>query len=515
MTGPRATLPDLDALDPHELKALIISQHELIVSRDSEIEQLKLLIAKLRRMQFGRKSEKLDRQIEQLELRLEALQQNDAEKVAALPEPMANAVALARSARRPLPSQLPREVRTYLPKQEACPDCGGELKHLGEDVSEMLEIEPVHFKVIRQVRPKLACACCERIVQAEAPSRPIARGIAGPGLLAHVLVSKYADHLPLYRQSEIYAREGVELDRSTLADWVCGTSQLLEPLVESLRRHVMAAEKLHADDTPVPVLAPGNGKTKTGRLWTYVRDDRPTGDKTPPAVWFAYTPDRKGEHPKAHLSKFQGTLQADGYAGFEQIYETGRIQEAACWAHVRRKFYDLEQAHKSPVAKEALERIGALYAVESDINGRSPEERREIRNTRSRPLLESLKQWLEETLGKLSKKSDTTLAVCYTLGRWDALMRYCDDGRLEIDNNAAERALRAVALGRKNYLFAGSDRGGESAAAIYSLIGTAKLNGIDPESYLRDVLALVAEHPINRIDQLLPWNLAEDSRLAA
>ena len=515
MTGPRATLPDLDALDPHELKALIISQHELIVSRDSEIEQLKLLIAKLRRMQFGRKSEKLDRQIEQLELRLEALQQNDAEKVAALPEPMANAIALARSARRPLPSQLPREVRTYLPKQEACPDCGGELKHLGEDVSEILEIEPVHFKVIRQVRPKLACACCERIVQAEAPSRPIARGIAGPGLLAHVLVSKYADHLPLYRQSEIYAREGVELDRSTLADWVCGTSQLLEPLVESLRRHVMAAEKLHADDTPVPVLAPGNGKTKTGRLWTYVRDDRPAGDKTPPAVWFAYTPDRKGKHPKAHLSKFQGTLQADGYAGFEQIYETGRIQEAACWAHVRRKFYDLEQAHKSPVAKEALERIGALYAVESDINGRSPEERREIRNTRSRRLLESLKQWLEETLGKLSKKSDTTLAVRYTLGRWDALMRYCDDGRLEIDNNAAERALRAVALGRKNYLFAGSDRGGESAAAIYSLIGTAKLNGIDPESYLRNVLSLVAEHPINRIDQLLPWNLAEHSRLAA
>ena len=515
MTGPRATLPDLDALDPHELKALIISQHELIVSRDSEIEQLKLLIAKLRRMQFGRKSEKLDRQIEQLELRLEALQQNDAEKVAALPEPMANAIVLARSARRPLPSQLPREVRTYLPKQEACPDCGGELKHLGEDVSEILEIEPVHFKVIRQVRPKLACVCCERIVQAEAPSRPIARGIAGPGLLAHVLVSKYADHLPLYRQSEIYAREGVELDRSTLADWVCGTSQLLEPLVESLRRHVMAAEKLHADDTPVPVLAPGNGKTKTGRLWTYVRDDRPAGDKTPPAVWFAYTPDRKGKHPKAHLSKFQGTLQADGYAGFEQIYETGRIQEAACWAHVRRKFYDLEQAHKSPVAKEALERIGALYAVESDINGRSPEERREIRNTRSRLLLESLKQWLEETLGKLSKKSDTTLAVRYTLGRWDALMRYCDDGRLEIDNNAAERALRAVALGRKNYLFAGSDRGGESAAAIYSLIGTAKLNGIDPESYLRNVLSLVAEHPINRIDQLLPWNLAEHSRLAA
>ena len=511
MTAARATLPDLDALDPKELKALIVSQHELIVSRDSEIEQLKLLIAKLRRMQFGRSSEKLDRQIEQLELRLEALQQNDAEKVAALPEPLASAERVARPVRRPLPAHLPREVRTYPPKQEACPDCGGELKHLGEDVSEMLEIESIRFKVIRQVRPKMACACCDRIVQAEAPSRPIARGVAGPGLLAHVLASKFADHLPLYRQSEIYARQGVELDRSTLADWVCGTSQLFEPLVEALRRHVMAAQKLHADDTPVPVLAPGNGKTKTGRLWTYVRDDRPAGDQTPPAVWFAYSPDRKGEHPQTHLSKFQGTLQADGYAGFEQIYETGRIQEAACWAHVRRKFYDLQIAHKSPVAVEALTRIGALYAVEGDINGRSPEERREVRNARSRPLLESLKQWLDETLVKLSKKSDTAIAVRYALGRWEALLRYCDDGHLEIDNNAAERSLRAVALGRKNYLFAGSDRGGESAAAIYSLIGTAKLNGIDPESYLRNVLSRIAEHPINRIGELLPWNVAAEA----
>jgi len=321
-------------------------------------------------------------------------------------------------------------------------------------------------------------------VQADAPSRPIARGVAGPGLLAHVLVSKFGDHLPLYRQSEIYARQGVELDRSTLADWVAGTSQLFEPLVEALRRHVMAAEKLHADDTPVPVLAPGNGKTKTGRLWTYVRDDRPAGDQAPPAVWFAYTPDRKGEHPQAHL-------------------------------HVRRKFYDLEQAHNSPVAAEAVKRIGALYAVESDINGRSPEERREIRNALSRPLLGSLKQWLEETLVKLSKKSDTTMAVRYALGRWESLMRYCDDGRIEIDNNAAERALRAVALGRKNYLFAGSDRGGESAAAIYSLIGTAKLNGIDPESYLRNVLSRIADHPINRIGELLPWNFLQESPQAS
>jgi transposase len=389
------------------------------------------------------------------------------------------------------------------------------LKHLGEDVSEMLEYVPARFKVIRQVRPKLACACCERIVQAEAPSRPIARGIAGPGLLAHVLVSKYCDHLPLYRQSEIYAREGVELERSTLAGWVGGTSALLAPLMEALRRHVLSATKLHADDTPVPVLAPGNGKTKTGRLWTYVRDDRPAGDATPAAVWFAYTPDRKGEHPQAHLSKFTGTLQADGYAGFERVYETGRIQEAACWAHVRRKFYDLVAAHKSPVATEALERIGALYAIEKEIRGRSPEERRAVRNERARPLLESLQQWLEATLGKLSRKSDTALAVRYALGRWEALLRYVDDGGIEIDNNSAERALRTVALGRKNYLFAGSDAGGERAAAIYSLIGTAKLNDIDPEAYLREVLTRIADHRVNRIDELLPWNLATTPEFAS
>jgi len=302
----------------------------------------------------------------------------------------------------------------------------------------------------------------------------------------------------------------VPLDRSTLAEWVGGCSRLLKPLVEALRRHVMSAEKLHGDDTPVPVLAPGLGKTKTGRLWTYVRDDRPSGDATPPAVWFAYTPDRKGEHPKAHLSKFTGTLQADGYAGFDQIYEAGKIQEAACWAHVRRKFYDIQVAHKSAVAMEALERIGALYAIEKEIRGRSPEERRAVRNERSRPLLESLKQWLEETLTKLSRKSDTAMAVRYALGRWEALLRYCDDGRIEIDNNAAERALRVVALGRKNFLFAGSDGGGESAAAIYSLIGTAKLNGIDPESYLRNVLSTIATFPVNRIDELLPWNLAAE-----
>jgi transposase len=382
------------------------------------------------------------------------------------------------------------------------------LKSLGEDVSGMLGYVPARLRVIRQVRPKLACSRCDKIVQAEAPSRPIARGRAGPGLLAHVLVSKYCDHLPLYRQEEIYAREGVELERARLADWGGGTSELLAPLVEALRRHAMSVEKLHADDTPVPVLAPGNGKTKIGRLWTYVRDGRPAGDATPPAVWFAYSPDRKGEHPEQHLREFRGILQADAYAGFNHLYEDGRVQEAACWAHVRREFYDLQLAHKSPVAREALERIAALYAIETEIRGRPPRERREIRLARARPLLDSLHAWLESCLTKLSRKSDTTAAVKYALGLWEALVRYADDGRLEIDNNAAERALRVVALGRKNYLFAGSDAGGERAAALYSLIGTAKLHSLDPETYLRDVLACIADHPINRSAELLPWNVA-------
>jgi hypothetical protein len=345
------------------------------------------------------------------------------------------------------------------------------------------------------------------IVQAEAPSRPIARGLAGPGLLAHVLVSKYADHQPLYRQAEIYAREGVELERSTLADWVGATSELLAPLHEALRQYVSNPGKLHADDTPVPVLAPGTGKTKLGRLWAYVRDDRPAGDLAAPAVWFAYTPDRKGEHPHRHLKTFCGTLQADGYAGFNRLYDDGRIREAACWAHVRRKFFDLHQAHASPIASEALERIGQLYRIEGEIRGRPPDERQQVRDQRARPLLIALHEWFKTTLTRVSRKSEVAAAIGYALARWPALLRYCDDGRIEIDNNAAERALRAVALGRKNYLFAGSDAGGERAAAIYSLLGSAKLNGIDPEAYLTSVLRRIADHPINRIAELLPWNL--------
>src|SRR5882672_6007618 len=416
MVAAGSILPDLNTMDQETLKELLRTTHEQLLSRQSEIEHLKLLLAKLQRMQFGRKSEKLERQIEQLQLWLEDLEAKPAgsaspEESQLTPAASSILITAAKPRRRPLPEHLPRTTQTHLPQSSVCPDCGRGLRQLGEDVSEVLEYVPACFKVIRHVRPKLSCGHCERIVQAPAPSRPIARGLAGPGLLAHVLISKYADHLPLYRQSEIYARQGIELERSTLADLVGGTSELVGPLVEALRRYVMAGSKLHADDTPVPVLAPGNGKTKTGRLWTYVRDDRPAGNATPAAVWFAYTPDRKGEHPQAHLSKFTGTLQADGYAGFDQVYETGRIQEAACWAHVRRKFYDLEAAHKSLVAQEALRRIGELYVIEAEIRGHLPDERREVRNERARPLLESLQQWLEETLGKLSRKSDTALAV--------------------------------------------------------------------------------------------------------
>ncbi len=492
---------------------LAVMRGELLVTT-TLIEKLKLQIARLKRMQFGRSSEKTAEQIEQLELILEDLEATHSQ--ASLP--IRRHEAKTQPVRRPLPEHLPRETVRHEP-EAGCPDCGGELRSIGEDVAEMLEYVPASFKVIRHVRPRLACACCERMVQAPVPIRPIDRGVPGPGLLAHVLVSKYADHLPLYRQSGIYARQGVELERSTLADWVGSAAMLLGPLVNALRNHVLAAEKLHADDTPVPVLQPGRGTTKTGRLWTYVRDDRPAAATTPPAIWMQYTPDRKAIHPAEHLARFSGVLQADGYAGFERLYETGRITEAACWAHVRRKFYDIAQATDSPIANEALQRIGTLYGIETEIRGRPPDERRTQRQSRATPLLEDLKTWLQATLGKLSSKTELALAIRYALTRWTALTRYADDGRIEIDNNAAERSIRDCALGRKNWLFAGSDAGGERAAAIYSLLGTAKLNGLDPERYLRTVLERIAEHPINRVAELLPWNLktddGEELRLAA
>lgn len=492
-----------DALQAREAQ-LQAGQQELVYLR-TWIEKLKLELARLRRLQFGRSSEQLSARIEQLELIVDELEISVAQ-----PTPVSRSAPTRKPIRKPLPQHLPRESVIYAP-EATCPDCGTAMQRIGEDVSEMLEYVPARFKVIRHVRPKLSCACCQRIVQVPAPIRPIDRGVPGPGLLAHVAVSKFADALPLYRQAQIYAREGVELERSTLADWLGGVAHLVQPLVDALGRYVLAASKLHADDTPVPVLQPGRGVTKTGRLWTYVRDDRPAGSAEAPAVWFQYSPDRKGERPVAHLKHFTGILQADGYAGFDRLYERGDIMEAACWAHVRRKFYDLHVANDSPMAAAALTRIGALYAIETEIRGRPPDQRRAARQARAGPLLDDFHGWLQQTLGTVSQKSALAIAIRYALTRWAALTRYCDDGRIEIDNNAAERSLRAVALGRKNYLFAGSDSGGERAAAFYSLIGTAKLNGLDPEAYLRAVLERIAEHPINRIENLLPWNLASAS----
>jgi transposase len=493
------------ATEPDDLPDNVEALKQLVRAQRAEVERLQLIIAKLKRMQFGRRSEKLDREVEQLELRLEELQSAEAQ-VAAACKPDTH--EKTKPARRPLPEHLPRESIVHEPACH-CPDCGAAMRKIGEDVAEVLDYVPARFRVIRHVRPKLACPACERIVQVDAPSRPIDRGLAGAGLLAHILVSKYADHLPLYRQAQIYAREGVELERSTMAEWVGQCFALVEPLVGALARYVLAGGKLHADDTPVPVLEPGRGKTKTGRLWTYVRDDRPAASADAPAVLFRYSPDRRGERPREHLKGFTGTLQADAYAGFGHLYEGGRIQEAACWAHARRGFYDIHQANQSPIAAQTLTRIGALYAIEAEIRGRPPNERTAVRQARAGPLLESLREWLRYTLTRVSKKSELAKAIGYVLTRWTALTRYCADGGIEIDNNAAERALRVVALGRKNYLFCGSDAGGERAAALYSLIGTAKLNGLDPEAYLRHVIEHIADHPINRVKELLPWHVAD------
>ena len=506
-------LPD----DVDALKRIIGEMARDAVAARAEIEKLRFQLARFKRAQYGQSSEKVERTVAQLELAIETLEEDNAQRIAAIPA-VAEAIAAvaeqnAKPARRPLPEHLPREEIVH-PGACACLHCGGALRKIGADVTETLDYVPGRFKVIRYIREALACRACETVVQAPAPYHPISRGRAGAGLLAHIIVSKFDDHLPLYRQAEIYARDGVDLETSTLSGWVGATAAALAPLVEELGRNVMASDVLHGDDTPVPVLAPGAGKTKTGRLWTYVRDERPYGGKRPPAAIFFYSPDRKGEWPLAHLKPFTGALQADGYAGFNGLYQGDRVVEAACWAHVRRKFLDVHAANGSEIAQEALNRIGALYGIEAAINGMSADQRCQQRQALSGPIADALKAWAQEICPKLSARSELAAAFRYMLSRWLALIRCFDDGRLALDNNPAERALRGVAIGRKNYLFAGSDRGGQRAAAMYSLIETAKLNGLDPEAYLRDVLTRIADHPINRIADLLPWNWKPTPHLA-
>ena len=477
------------------------------------IEQMKFTIAKLRHEKFGQSAER-GVLLEQLEFRLADMEEDASEAetkaqmaAAASEKVKVQAFERRRPARRPLPEHLPRERIVY-PAPSACPCCGGTLHKIGEDVTETLELIPRRWKVIQHVREKFSCRSCESITQPPAPSHPIARGRAGPGLLAQVLFSKYCLHLPLNRQSAAYAREGIELDVSTLADWVGACAATLRPLVEAIRTHVFAAERIHADDTTVPVQA--KGKTRTGRLWAYVRDDQPFGGLDPPAAAFFYSPDRGGEHPERHLASYSGLMQADAYAGFNRLYEAARkrgpIIEAACWAHGRRKFFDLARLQKAPIAIEAIERIDALFAIEREINGLSAGQRRAVRNERSRPLVAELESWLRQQRAKLSRKSETAKAIDYSLKRWTALIRFLDDGRLCMSNNAAERAVRCIAVGRKNWTFAGSDEGGHRAGAIYTLIETAKLNDIDPQTWLADVLARLPDYPAKRIADLLPWN---------
>jgi transposase len=509
------SLPD----DVVTLQAMLRSERAARLTAEAEaqarsllIEKLKLTIKKLRHERFGQSSER-GALLAQLELQLADLEENatqaeTAAQMAAAEKIVVPSCARRRPARRALPGHLPRERIVY-PAPSVCPCCGGgTLRKIGEDVTETLELIPRQWKVIQHVREKFSCRTCEAITQPPAPSHPIARGRAGPKLLAHILFAKYGLHLPLNRQSDVYEREGIDLDVSTLADWVGAATATLMPLVDVIRAHVFAAERIHADDTTVPVLA--TGKTRIGRLWTYVRDDRPFAGPDPPAAMFFYSRDRGGEHPEQHLAGYAGLMQADAYAGFTKLYEANRkpgpIIEAACWAHGRRKFFDLARLNKAPIAAAAVERIDVLFAIEREINGLTPPERARVRQERSRPLMIELQTWLREQRARLSKNSDTTKAINYSLNRWDAFARFLDDGRLCMSNNAAERELRTVALGRKNWTFAGSDEGGRRAAAIYSLIATAKLNDIDPQAWLADVLARLPDHPAKRIHELLPWN---------
>ncbi len=494
------------------LRAQLAEREAELVAANLLIEQYRAQLHKLQRMQFGRSSEALDAQIEQLELRLEDLEESEAARVTAIPRPRP---ARSPAVRKPLPAHLPREDVQY-PAAEVCPSCGGtHLIKLGEDITEVLEKIPARLKVIRHIRPKFSCRACDTITQAPSPDLPIERGRPGPGLLAHVVVSKYLDGLPLYRQSAILAREGVEIERATLADWVGHAAWWLAPLAAIIGAHVKTAPVIHTDDTPVPLLSPGLGRTRTGRLWVYLTDERSWQGPRAQATWYRFSPDRKGDRPRDHLTGFEGTIQADAYTGYAALTrESGpqgrnapRIQHAACWAHARRKLFDEFERTKSPIAQEALRRIGELYAIEAQINGESTERREQIRHEQADPLLAELKRYLQEQRRRLSAKTNLAKAINYALGRWEGLCLYTTDGRIGIDNNPAERALRGIAITRKNYLFLGSEAGGDRAAIIYTVLETAKLNGLDPEAYLTNIIDRMAKgHPVSRLKELLPWS---------
>jgi transposase len=505
--------------------------HEALKIAQLTIDKMKVELAYLRRMKYGRSSERLEHPQPQLELVggqvvqavvMPSMQTEQGEddglksNVTSLETQRKKRQPKPRPGLREMPEHLPRRTVMHTPSGGDggcdCQTCGAGLREIGQDVSEVLDYEPGTFHVVRHVRPKLACACCHTITQSLAPSRPVDRCLAGAGLLTHILVSKFADHTPLYRLCQIFGREDIELARSTITDWVGQASWLLTPLAQAVGRYVLKADKIHGDDTPIRSLGGKGKKAHTGRLWVYVRDDRPSGDKAPPAVWFQYSADRKGEHPARHLKNYIGILQADAYAGYNALYANGHIIEAGCWSHARRKVWDIHvKQHRLPgtLAHQALVRIGEVFKVESEVNGRTALRRRRMRQTRTAPVLKELKDWMNQTLAQVSAKSPMALAIGYSLSNWTALTNFVGDGRIDAHNNTAERALRGVAIGRKNYLHVGSDAGGNTAAVIYTLLGTAKLNGVNPQRYLRYVLDRIADHPSNRIDELLPWAVAD------
>jgi transposase len=522
------SLPD----DVETLKRLVLARDAELaqaraeaLSAEALITHLRLAIEKLKRNLFGARNERTARLIDQMELALEELEaaatgdELAAEKAAATTP--VRAFSRRKPARKPFPAHLPRE-RVVVPGPTTCACCGsGRLAKLGEDVTERIEVVPRQWKVVQTVREKFTCRDCEKISQAPAPFSVLPRGLAGPSLLAMILFEKYGQHQPLNRQSERYACEGIDLSVSTLADQVGGCAALLRPLYQLMRAHVLAGERVHGDETPVPVLA--KHQTRKGRLWVYVRDDKPFAGRAPPAAVFFYSRDRTAQHPEGHLRDYAGILQADAYAGFNRLYEAGRkpgpVTEASCWAHGRRKFFELADVTAkasgklsviAPLAFAAVKRIDAIFDIEREINGRSIDERLAVRRARVAPLVSELETWMRTERAKLSRHSDVAKAMNYMLNRWDTFAHFLHDGRICLTNNAAERALRGIALGRKSWLFAGSDRGGERAAVMYTLIQTARLNDVDPQAWLADVLARINDHAIHRLDELLPWNWAAE-----